>query len=245
MLESSFILLGVAFLIIAAFFSVTGHGGASAYIAVMVLLSMSPQEIRPIALSLNIIVSLVATIQFYSAGHFRRTLFFPVIFGSVPFALIGGYLQLSTQWFNLLLGLVLIFAALNIAIRPAQALQKNAPKFSLIFMTGAVIGLLSGLIGVGGGIFLTPLLLLMGWAAPRQAAAVTAPFILLNSISGLVGFSLQATNSFPSAIIWLALPVLVGGLFGSYLGSRSLPVRSITLVLSAVLLIAGLKLLYV
>lgn len=245
MLESNLIVLGVAFLLIATLYSITGHGGASGYIAVMALLGMAPQEIKPIALSLNIVVSLVATIQFYRAGHFRRALFLPFIFGSLPMAMLGGYWQLPVPWFNVLMGLALIFAALRIFSNTTHSYRASAPAFSAACVIGAVIGLLSGLIGVGGGIFLTPLLLLLGWANPKQAAAVSAPFILLNSIAGLAGFSVHASYHFPSYILWLALPVLVGGLLGSYLGSRSLPMRGITGVLSAVLLIAGVKLLYV
>lgn len=243
MWESNLIVLEAAFLLIATLYSITGHGGASGYIAVMALLGVAPQEMKPIALSLNIIVSAIATIQFYGAGHFRRTLFLPFILGSLPFAMLGGYLQLPVPWFNSLMGLALIFAALRIFFKPVQTLRENAPAWSMV--AGAAIGLLSGLIGVGGGIFLTPLLLLMGWANPKQAAAVSAPFILLNSIAALAGFSVQAAHNLPSHIIWLALPVLVGGLLGSYLGSRSLTMRSISAVLSGVLLIAGVKLLYV
>ncbi|MDO8413871.1 MAG: sulfite exporter TauE/SafE family protein [Gallionellaceae bacterium] len=245
MWETNLMVLEVAFLLIATLYSITGHGGASGYIAVMALLGVAPQEMKPIALSLNIIVSVVATIQFYGAGHFRRELFLPFILGSLPLAMLGGYLQLPVPWFNALMGLVLIFAALRIFFRPVQTSKENAPAWGIACVVGAAIGLLSGLIGVGGGIFLTPLLLLLGWANPKQAAAVSAPFILLNSIAGLAGFSMQATHSLPPSTIWLALPVLVGGLVGSYLGSRSLAMRSISGVLSAVLLIAGAKLLYV
>lgn len=244
-MESSLIILVAAFFIIAALYSVTGHGGASAYIGVMVLLGMAPHEIKPIALSLNVIVSLVATLHFYRAGHFRRALFLPFILSSVPLAMLGGYLQLPTQWFNWLMGFALIFSALRIGIKSSRATTGHIPNFTIALGAGAVIGLISGLIGVGGGIFLTPLLLLMGWANARQAAAVSAPFILLNSIAGLVGFSAQASAVFPEIIMWLALPVLVGGLLGSYLGSRLLATSSIARVLSVVLILAGVKLLYV
>ncbi|MEQ1813675.1 MAG: sulfite exporter TauE/SafE family protein [Candidatus Nitrotoga sp.] len=244
-MESSLIILVTAFFTIAALYSITGHGGASAYIGVMVLLGMAPQEIKPIALSLNVIVSLVATLHFYGAGHFRRALFLPFILSSVPLAVLGGYLQLPTQWFNWLMGCALIFSALRIGIKPSLATVGHAPSFTIALSAGAVIGLISGLIGVGGGIFLTPLLLLMGWANARQAAAVSAPFILLNSIAGLIGFSAKASAVFPEIIMWLVLPVLAGGFLGSYLGSRSLVTSSIARVLSVVLILAGVKLLYI
>jgi len=238
-------LLIPAFLLIAMLYSVTGHGGASAYIGVMVLLGMAPQEIKPIALSLNVIVSFIAAIHFYGAGHFRLALFLSFIISSVPLAMLGGYLQLPTQWFNWLMGFALLFAALRIGIKPNIHTVELAPNFIVALIAGAAIGLLSGLIGVGGGIFLTPLLLLMGWANARQAAAVSAPFILLNSISGLIGFSIQAKNTFPEIILWLILPVMIGGFIGSRLGSRSLAMTSISRVLSVVLILAGVKLLYV
>lgn len=245
-MEANLTLLELTFFLIALLYSMTGHGGGSGYIAIMALLGMAPQEIKPMALGMNIIVSSVATIQFYRAGHFKQSLFLPFISGSVPLAMLGGYLQLPTRWFNLLMGLALIFAALRIAVRrPANWLPAITPNFGMAMFAGAAIGLFSGLIGVGGGIFLTPLLLLLGWANPKQAAAVSAPFILLNSLSGLAGFSAHTAQVLPSGLIWLALPVLLGGLLGSHLGSRSLPMKAIARVLSTVLLIGGFKLLYV
>ncbi|MDD2721834.1 MAG: sulfite exporter TauE/SafE family protein [Gallionella sp.] len=230
---------------LAVLYSVTGHGGASGYIAVMVLLGFAPQEIKPLALVLNVVVSTVATILFYRAGHFRWNLFWPFVVGSVPLAMVGGYLQLPTHWFNLLLGVVLIFSALRIAIRTSPDADLREPAFVVAMLSGAGIGFFSGLIGIGGGIVLTPLILLMGWANPKQAAAVSAPFILLNSLSGLMGFSVQAAQGIQHDVIPLALTVLMGGLLGSYLGSRTLPMKAIARVLSAVLLIAGFKLFYV
>ena len=245
MMEANLTLLEVAFFSIAILYSMTGHGGGSGYIAIMALIGMAPQEIKPLALGMNIIVSSVATIQFYRAGHFKQALFLPFILGSVPLAMLGGYLQLPTHWFNLLMGMALIFAALRIAVKRPAELPAMTPNFGMAILAGAAIGLLSGLIGVGGGIFLTPLLLLLGWANPRQAAAVSAPFILLNSLSGLVGFSVHTTQALHPGMIWLALSVLLGGLLGSHLGSRTLPMKMISRVLSAVLLIGGFKLLYV
>ena len=236
-------LLEIACFIIAAMYSITGHAGASGYIAVMALLGIAPQEIKPLALTLNIVVSLVATVQFYRAGHFDRKLFLPFVLGSVPLALLGGYVQLPVQWFKWLMGLALIVAALRVVVK--QPRVTTYPGFITALTFGAVIGLISGLIGVGGGIFLTPLLLLMGWAHAKQAAAVSAPFILLNSLAALAGLNAYAAQGLPSNVFYLGLAVLLGGMLGSFLGSRTFAQQTITRVLSAVLLIAGAKLLYV
>ena len=236
-------LLEIACFIIAAMYSITGHAGASGYIAVMALLGIAPQEIKPLALTLNIVVSLVATAQFYRAGHFDRKLFLPFVLGSVPLALLGGYVQLPVQWFKWLMGLALIVAALRVVVK--QPRVTTYPGFITALTFGAVIGLISGLIGVGGGIFLTPLLLLMGWVHAKQAAAVSAPFILLNSLAALAGLNAYAAQGLPSNVFYLGLAVLLGGMLGSFLGSRTFAQQTITRVLSAVLLIAGAKLLYV
>lgn len=243
-MDATLLILVSSFFVVAALYAMTGHGGGSGYIAVMVLLSMAPAEIKPLALALNLIVSSIGTYQFYRAGHFRRELFLPFIIASVPFAMLGGYLQLPTHWFNLLLGLALIFAALRIAVRPSVE-QPKAPPLAPALFAGSLIGLMSGLIGVGGGILLTPLLLLMGWALPRQAAAVSAPFILLNSIAALIGFFMHQQHALPLNFAWFALAVLLGGSLGAYLGSRKLGQTAIARVLSAVLILGGIKLLYV
>ena len=240
--EATLMNLEIACFVIATLYSITGHAGASGYIAVMALLGMAPQEIKPLALTLNVVVSVIATFQFYRAGHFDRKLFLPFVIGSMPLALIGGYVQLPMHWFNWLMGLALIVAALRVAVRPPRA--TTYPAFAAALSLGAAIGFISGLVGVGGGIFLTPLLLLMGWANAKQAAAVSAPFILLNSLAALAGLSAHATQLLPNSIFYLVLSVLAGGGLGSFLGSRIFSQQIIARVLSGVLFIAGVKLLY-
>lgn len=234
--------LGLA--VIALLYSSTGHGGASGYIAVMVLLGMAPQEIKPLALLLNIVVSAVASLLFYRAGHFRWPLFWPFIVASLPCALLGGYVQLPIPWFKALLGIALLFAAFRLTIRPCTESMLRPPNVSLAIFAGAVIGAISGLLGIGGGILLTPLILLLGWANPKQAAAISAPFILLNSLSGLLGVSLSASQPLLYNPLPSVLAVLLGGLAGSYLGSRVLPMQSVARILGAVLLLASFKLFY-
>lgn len=244
MLEIHLLTLEITFLLIATLYSITGHAGASGYIAVMALLGFAPSEIKPLALMLNLVVSAVASVQFYRAGHFDKKLFLPFVLSAMPCAFIGGYVQLPVQAFKVLLGLALLFAAGRIFLpQPIPAVR--LPSLKIALPLGGLMGLLSGLIGVGGGIFFTPLLLLKGWANAKQAAAVSAPFILLNSLAALLGLGLHGSLSVTSSTLCLALFVLLGGLLGASLGSRRLPSLTISRVLSVVLLIAGGKLLYV
>ncbi|TFG86108.1 MAG: sulfite exporter TauE/SafE family protein [Chromatiales bacterium] len=227
--------------VVAALYSSVGHAGASGYIAVMSLLSVAPPEIRPIALTLNILVASIGTWQFWRAGHFSWPLFWPFALLSVPAAFLGGYLNLPTQAFKILVGIVLLVSAAQLLVRPPAESDLRQPSTLVAFGLGGGLGLLSGLTGTGGGIFLTPLLILKGWARTKSAAAVSAPFILLNSASGLLG-NLSATKTFPAFAVALLVAALVGGSIGSYFGSRRLPHTAIKRLLAIVLCIAGFKL---
>jgi hypothetical protein len=237
------ILLIVGVFVIAVLYSSVGHAGASGYIAVMSLLSMAPEVIKPTALSLNILVAAIATWQFYRAGYFSWALFWPFALFAVPFAFVGGHLNLPTHLFKMLLGVVLLYSALRFFIQSKQVLQIHEPPRTLALASGAGIGFLSGLTGTGGGIFLTPLLLFMGWADAKRAAAVSALFVLVNSTSGLAG-NFSATNSLPPFIIPLLIAAALGGSLGSYFGSRRIQSAAIKKLLAIVLLIAGLKLIF-
>jgi hypothetical protein len=237
------ILLAIAVLVIAFLYSSVGHAGASGYIAVMTLWSLTPPVIRPTALVLNILVASIAAFQFWRAGHFDWRLFWPFALLSVPAAFLGGYLHVPTQALKILLGLVLLFSAIRLAFRSKDPANVKTPARPTALGAGAVLGFLSGLTGTGGGIFLTPLLLFAGWARIRQAAAVSALFILVNSIAGLIGY-FAANRSVPSLGLFLAIAAVGGGVLGSHLGSRRFPVRVISLILAAVLVIAGTKLLF-
>jgi uncharacterized membrane protein YfcA len=236
-------LLTLAVLVIAFLYSSVGHAGASGYIAVMSLFSMAPAEIKPTALVLNILVASIGSWQFWRAGHFSWRLFWPFALLSIPFAFVGGYLNLPTHTFKILVGIVLLFSAARFLIRPPAEQEPHSPSKHLSFGVGAGLGLLSGLTGTGGGIFLTPLVIFMRWARTKTASAVSALFILVNSTSGLLG-NISATQSFPAFALPLAVAVVCGGTVGSYLGSRRFPHDIIKRLLAVVLIIAGLKLIF-
>lgn len=209
----------------------------------MALFGIAPDEIRPTALALNILVASIGTWQFYRVGHFTWSLFWPFAVLSVPMAFAGGYLNIPTSAFKILVGAVLLFSAAQLVFRPPTDSEPRPPNRLIAACAGAGIGLLSGLTGTGGGIFLTPLLILMHWARTKTAAGVTAPFILLNSIAGLAG-NVTSTSSIPTLIWPLLTAVGVAGFVGSYAGSRTLPTLAIKRLLAAVLLISGLKLIF-
>jgi uncharacterized membrane protein YfcA len=237
------VLLFLAIGVIAFLYSSVGHAGASGYIAVMTLWGITPTVIRPTALVLNILVASIGAFQFWRAGHFSWKLFWPFALLSIPAAYFGGYLQPSASVLQILIGLVLFFSAVRLIFRRADPAEIVTPSRPTAISVGAGLGFLSGLTGTGGGIFLTPLLLFCRWAYIRQAAAVSALFILVNSIAGLVGYFTKV-HSIPSLGFILAAAAVIGGTVGSHLGSRRFAVRVISLFLATVLLIAGTKLIF-
>jgi uncharacterized protein len=237
------ILLFLAIGVIAFLYSCVGHAGASGYIAVMTLFGLVSTTIRPTALVLNILVAIIASFQFWRAGHFSWRLFWPFALLSVPAAYLGGYLQLPARIFKIVIGLVLLFSAARLFFRRGDPLAVSPPPLPAALAVGSGIGFLSGLTGTGGGIFLTPLLLFSKWAKTKQAAAVSALFILVNSIAGLAGF-VSTRQSVPVLALVLSAAAIIGGAIGSHLGSRQFPVRTISILLATVLVIAGCKLIF-
>lgn len=235
------LVLASGIFLVAVLYSSVGHAGASGYIAVMSLLGLAPSAIKPTALALNILVASIATWQFSRLGHFSWRLFWPFAVLAVPFAFVGGYVSLPSHVFKALVGIILLYSAAYFLLASSE--EKAVTPLPLLpaVVSGAAIGLLSGLTGTGGGIFLTPLLLFMGWAQARTAAAVSALFILLNSISGLLG-NISSTKQLSGYLFVLLLSAAAGGLAGSYLGSKRLAPVAIKRFLAAVLLIAGGKL---
>ena len=238
------LLIVFAIFIVAILYSSVGHGGASGYLAVMALLAVPAALTRPSALLLNVFVATIGAIQFYRAGHFRWRILWPFALTSIPFAFLGGMITLPTNVYKIVLGIVLVLAAIRLAWNLKADAETSEPKFWIALLIGAVIGLLSGLVGVGGGIFLTPVLLLMNWSETKTAAGVSAMFILVNSISGLAGNYSQVV-ALPSDVwTWIAAAV-IGGLIGSTLGARRFNSLTLRRVLAVVLLFAGVKLMLV
>jgi uncharacterized protein len=239
------LLLGLLFFGAALLYSSVGHGGGSGYLAAMALLGVPPTMMRPTALVMNIGVAAISLYKFARAGGFIWRLFLPFAVTSMPMAFVGGRIHLPVAWFGVLVGIVLLYSAIRLF---AETLQRDGPRrvvtgppaTGIALLVGAGIGLLAGLTGVGGGIFLSPLIVLMGWGTVRDSAAPTAAFILVNSVAGLLGL-LTRQPALPDALPYWVAAVLVGGLIGATLGSRRLGNTGLRRALAAVLVIAGAK----
>jgi len=227
----------------AVLYSMVGHGGASAFLAAMALFGLAPAVMKPTALVLNILVSAVGAVRFARAGRFSWRTYWPFALTAVPLAYLGGAVTLPDAAYRRLVGGVLVYAALRLWLRAGgagTAATRPVPKAAALPL-GAGIGFLSGLTGVGGGIFLSPLLVLARWADVRVTAGVAAVFILVNSIAGLLG-NLASVHALPPGMPALAAAALSGGLVGSTLGSRHLPSPALRRLLAVVLAVAAWKL---
>lgn len=230
--------------IAAALYTSVGHGGASAYLAIMALCGVSAVTMKPTALVLNLIVAGFATIQYLRAGQFNGRLFLSFAVTAIPMAFLGGRIELPGEIYRPLLGLALGAASLRLLI-PSRAMAEREPKPPPLWIAagaGAAIGMLAGLTGTGGGIFLSPLILLFGWETPRRTSGVAALFILVNSTSGLAG-NLTSLRALPSELPWFAGAVLVGAVVGTWLGVNRLPRQRLLQALGVVLVVASGKLL--
>jgi uncharacterized protein len=247
--EELIIALLAAGMLLAAFgYAAVGHGGASAYLAAMALAGIAPQSMRPVALLLNILVASLATWKFYGAGHFRWRLFWPFAAFAIPLAYVGGAISLPGQAYKTLVGLVLLYAAWQLWRSGRAGEEMRTPRMPPIpaaMAIGAAMGLLAGLTGVGGGIFLSPLLLMLGWAGTKQTSAVAAPFLLLNSAAGLAAGFVAGSASLPGYVWFLAAAVLLGGWLGAEYGSRRFANPLVRRVLAVVLAAAGAKMILV
>lgn len=241
-MTSEDIILAALIFVAALLYSSVGHAGASGYLAAMALMNISPAAMRPTALTLNILVAIIATTKYYRVGAFSWRLFWPFALASIPFAYLGGALTLPGHIYKPLVGTVLIYAAWRsfcTAHQPAQA-TGDRPHLSLLLPLGAGLGFLSGLTGVGGGIFLSPLLLFFNWAEVKVISGIAAAFILVNSVAGLLGV-ITSAPTLPSALPYWAVAAMAGGFIGAEYGSRRLGNPAIQKLLAVVLVIAGAK----
>ncbi len=229
---------------LAILYSSVGHGGASGYLAIMAIFSFTPDFMRPTALLMNIFVSSIALFSFYRQGHFKLKLLLPFIVTSIPFAFLGGALVVNPRIYKIILGVFLILAIVRMLFRPQNKNSENKPiNKPLSLFIGALLGFFSGLIGIGGGIILSPIIILFKWGNMKQTAAVSAAFILLNSISGLIG---QVSNKiqFAPETFTMLIVAICGGVIGSWLGSSKATNLTLRYSLSFVLTFASLKLLF-
>ena len=236
------ILLLISLLVIAFIFSSVGHGGASGYLAMMAIFGVAPAFMKSSALVLNVFVSAIAFVQFYSQGHFKWKLFVAVALFSVPAAYLGAMIPLSDVVYKKVLGVVLLFPIIRL-LGLFGGLDGGSKPFQWPYAVsiGAGIGLLSGMIGIGGGIILSPIILMLGWTNQKEAASISAPFIFVNSIAGIIALVGKPGSFSPMVFPWVFVGV-IGGLMGSYLGSKLYSNATMNKVLGVVLLIASLKL---
>jgi len=235
------------FFAVAMLYSSVGHGGASGYLAILSFFAVAPKAMSTTALILTLLVSTLAFISFYRAGHFSAPLTYPFLLSSVPAAFFGGMIHVPANTYALLLAAALFFAAFRLIIefRPAASTEPLKIPGSIVTLpVGAAIGLLSGIVGVGGGIFLSPLILLMRWADPKKTSATSACFILVNALAGLAGRFLR--DNFEIGLLApFLLAALCGGLVGSHLGANLFSGRTLQRALGVVLIIAAYKLIVV
>jgi hypothetical protein len=241
------IILAALFLVAAALYASVGHAGASAYLAAMALLGVAPEVARPTALALNICVASFVTLRFWRAGLLQPRALLPFVVASIPLAFIGGAIHVPASLYKPLLGAVLLIAAAGFVRTARRVADDAAPPPSIpvapAILVGGAIGLLSGLTGTGGGIFLSPLLIVAGWTTTRQASGMASGFILVNSIAGLAG-NISSVGGVPADLpLWIGA-VLIGAVIGAEIGSRRASPPQLRLALGAVLALAGLKLIF-
>lgn len=232
----------VAIFFVAFLYSSVGHGGASGYLALMALFGVGIAMMKPSALILNLFVSSIAFVSYYRGGHFRWKILLPFVITSVPLAFLGASIDISPGLYKKILGVCLLIAALRIVIRTNESsFQHRKLYIPVALITGAFVGFFSGMIGIGGGIILSPLLLLTNWANMKETAAISAAFIFLNSLSGLTGHIISGMEVSPEIVIWIIIAI-AGGLAGSYSGSFRFSYNHLKHLVTAVLIIAVIKL---
>jgi uncharacterized membrane protein YfcA len=229
----------------AALYSSVGHGGASAYIAIMALFAVSPETMRPTALTLNLVVAGLGAVRYWYRGQTSLKLLLAFAATAMPAAFIGGWIHLPPDYYRFMVGALLWAAALRLFWQPKRLAYRevHTPSLAVTLPAGAALGLLAGLTGTGGGIFLSPLIILFGWETPRHTSGVAAGFILLNSVAGLAG-SFASVRMLPPELPILVAAVAAGALLGTWLGVERLPRERLLQALGLVLTVAGYKLIF-
>ena len=243
-MEASIILFCSLLFIVAFLYASVGHGGASGYLALMAIFSMAPAVMKPTALLLNLFVSSVSFIQFYRGGYFKWKIFLPFALASIPLSFLGGTIAIDSAIYKKILGILLLVPVIRFFFfKNVDPKDLQPTSFILSLLIGAVIGFLSGMIGIGGGILLSPILLLLKWTDQKQTAAISALFIFVNSIAGLAGQLTKGIEFSSDMFIYVGV-AFVGGMFGAYMGSFRFPQTALKNVLACVLALAAYKLLF-
>jgi uncharacterized protein len=242
--SENIVLFSFALIIIAFLYSSVGHGGASGYLALMSIFAFPISIMKPSTLLLNLFVSSISFLFYYRENYFRPKLFYPFAIASIPAAFVGGFVTLDNTIYKIILGIVLVFAALRLFgifnFKEKEEVKINLP-FALLI--GLAIGLLSGMLGIGGGIILSPILLFLGWASVKESAAISSLFIFVNSFAGMSGFLLGG-KTVPMDSLYLVPIAVVGGMLGGYYGSGSFSNKTLKMVLGTVILMASIKLIF-
>jgi len=240
----SIILFYILLFLVAFLYSSVGHGGASGYLALMAIFSFAPEVMKPTALLLNLFVSLTSFIQFYRGKHFNWKIFLPFAITSVPMAYVGGLITVDDNIYKKILGIILIIPIIRFLVfANIQVEEIKKANLVLSLLIGAAIGFLSGLIGIGGGIILSPVLLLLKWTDMKQTAAISALFIFVNSLSGLAGQLQKGINFSADMYAYVAI-AFAGGICGAYFGSLKFKSNILKYMLAVVLIVAAYKLLF-
>jgi uncharacterized membrane protein YfcA len=242
--SENILLFSFALIVIAFLYSSVGHGGASGYLALMSIFAFPVSVMKPSALLLNLFVSSISFLFYYRKNYFRPNLFYPFAIASIPAAFIGGFVTLDNTIYKIILGIVLVFAALRLFgifnFKEKEEVKINLP-FALTI--GFAIGLLSGMLGIGGGIILSPILLFLGWTSVKESAAISSLFIFVNSFAGMLGFFLGG-KTIPTESFYLVPIAVVGGILGGFYGSGKFSNRTLKMVLGTVILMASIKLIF-
>lgn len=239
------VLIPLLVFVVAVLYASVGHGGASGYLALLGVLGIKAAQIRPSALLLNVVVAGISFVSYYRSGHFRWKLFYPFALLSVPMTYLGSLIELDPTLYKQLLAGCLLLAVLRILGVFGSRASENQVNIPIVWgiLIGASLGFLSGLIGIGGGILLSPILLLFRWASLKETAAVSSLFIVVNSIAGLIGLGQEGFVLNPQ-LIWWILAGVAGALLGSYWGSVKAQNKGLKQVLAGVLLLAAVKLFF-